>query len=103
MSQYAAVLELSSLDGANGFQLNGEALNDYSGTAVSSAGDLNGDGFADLIIGADYADPNGDRSGATYVVYGKASGFAATIELSSLNGTIGFQINGEAGLDINGH
>ena len=33
--------------------------------------DLNGDGFADLVIGAPVASPNGTWSGASYVVYGK--------------------------------
>ena len=92
-SGFSATLELSSLDGSNGFQLNGEA-GDFSGFVVSNAGDVNGDGFDDLISGAFGADPNGNGSGTTYVVLGKASGFAATLELSSLDGSNGFQVNG---------
>jgi|GEM_PF-6648293 len=68
-----AVVELSSLNGANGFALNGITTGDQSGISVSGAGDVNGDGLADLIVGADYADPNGDRSGQSYVVFGVAS------------------------------
>ena len=52
-----------SLDGSNGFVINGIDAGDYSGDSVSSAGDINGDGFDDLIIGALSADPNG-QSGA---------------------------------------
>ena len=37
---------------------------------MASAGDINGDGFADLIIGAFGADPQGSYSGASYVVFG---------------------------------
>ena len=48
--------------------INGEAEADYSGNSVSSAGDVNGDGLADLIIGAYMADHNGGSSGSTYVI-----------------------------------
>jgi hypothetical protein len=102
VSGFAATLELSTLDGTNGFQINGEAAFDYSGNSVASAGDVNGDGFDDVIVSAARADPNGLMSGSSYVVFGKASGFAADIELSSLDGTNGFQINGEAEYDYSG-
>src|SRR5262245_42221227 len=103
MSQYPAAIELSGLNGTNGFRIDGEALGDYSGQSVASAGDVNGDGFADLIVGASAADPNGSRSGASWVVFGKASGFGATLALSGLTGSNGFQINGEALNDYSGH
>ena len=86
----------------HGFQINGEAANEKSGWSVASAGDVNGDGFADLIVGAYGADPNGFNSGASYVVFGKASGFSSSLELSALDGSNGFQINGEAARDQSG-
>jgi hypothetical protein len=70
------VIDLSTLDGADGFRLDGIDAGDQSGVSVSDAGDVNGDGFADLIVGAHLASPNGDfRAGESYVVFGKASGF----------------------------
>jgi hypothetical protein len=99
---FASNLNLSALNGANGFQINGEVEGDLSGVSVASAGDVNGDGFDDLIIGAPNAGPNGEQSGASYVVFGAAGGFAANLNLSTLNGTNGFQINGEVGGEYGG-
>ncbi len=99
---FAANIDLSTLDGSNGFKLSGAAAADSSGRSVASAGDVNGDGFADLIVGAKYADSHGANSGASYVVFGKASGFAANLELSSLDGSTGFKLSGAATGDYSG-
>ncbi len=94
-SGFSRTMDLSELDGSDGFRINGENAGDYSGDSVSSAGDFNGDGYDDIIIGADEADSNGERSGSTYVVFGKESGFSRVIELSELDGSDGFRIDGE--------
>ncbi|MEQ8995345.1 MAG: hypothetical protein RID53_02440 [Coleofasciculus sp. B1-GNL1-01] len=92
---FDASVDLSQLDGSNGFVLNGIDEDDFSGVSVSSAGDVNGDGIDDLIIGAPFTDPNGiDSAGETYVVFGKSGGFDASFNLSQLNGNNGFVING---------
>ena len=76
---FAASLDLSSLatgDGSAGFVINGIDVVDYSGGSVSSAGDVNGDGVDDLLIGAFFADPNGTiNAGESYVVFGRTTGF----------------------------
>ncbi len=81
---FGPVVELSSLNGRNGFQISGKALGYVNGRSVSSAGDVNGDGFDDVIIGADNADPNGRNSGASYVVFGQADGFKANLSLPDM-------------------
>ncbi len=93
-ASFGGSFDLSTLNGSNGFVLNGVTANDYSGGSVSSAGDINGDGFHDVVVSADYADPNGSNSGTTYVLYGTNSGFSASIDLSSLNASTGVVING---------
>ena len=92
---FAASLDLNTLDGTDGFSLEGINVNDFNGSTVSAAGDVNGDGFADLIVGATGVDRNGDSNvGEGYVIFGKASGFAAILELSSLSNGDGIQITG---------
>ena len=92
-------INLADLDGSNGFRLDGVTEYDYSGSSVSDIGDINGDGFDDIVVGAPGADPNGADSGAGYVVFGKASGFDATMRLSDLDGSNGFRLNGVAAYD----
>ncbi len=81
---FGASLDLASLDGSNGFVLNGIDPDDLSGGSVSGAGDVNGDGIDDLIIGAENADPNGNAfAGESYVVFGQAD-FHASVDLADL-------------------
>ena len=101
-SEFSSTLNLSSLNGINGFRIDGLAAYDISGRSVSSAGDINGDGIDDLIIGADGADPNGNFSGSSYVVFGSGGEFSSTLNLSSLNGSNGFRIDGAATFDRSG-
>ncbi|MEM6989633.1 MAG: integrin alpha [Myxococcota bacterium] len=66
-----AAVDLSDIAaGTGGFVLNGEVANDRSGCPASGAGDVNNDGVDDLVVGARLADPNGESSGRTYVVFG---------------------------------
>ncbi len=95
-SGFPATIDATSLDGTNGFVLNGIGDNENSGTAVGAAGDLNFDGIADLILGG----PNRSLgpitgAGAAYVVFGRNTAFPASLDLSALDGTNGFAIPGK--------
>ena len=98
-----AVIELSRIAaGTGGFVINGQSASDYSGVSVASAGDVNGDGLDDLIVGADRSDHSGlVDAGRSYVVFGKTG--TAAIDLSAVvAGTGGFVMNGASSTDWSG-
>ena len=91
-------LSLSSLNGTNGFKIDGESTG--AGSLISTLpGDINGDGYADILIGASGYSP----AGRTYVIFGGSDiGSNGLILLSSLNGTTGFIMDGEVAGDGSG-
>ena len=93
---------MSSLGGTTGFRIDGVSSGDSSGRSVSGAGDVNGDGFDDLLIGAYGSDVTASGAGVTYLVFGKASGFGTSLALSSLDGTSGLRFDGISQNDNSG-
>src|SRR4029453_15136803 len=107
-SGFAAEIDFASVAaGDGGFVIHGQDVNDISGSSVSTAGDINGDGFADLIIGAVHGDGPGntrDFAGDSYVVFGHAGSFAAEIDLAAVAaGSGGFVIHGQDATDDSPH
>jgi len=89
----ATKVDLAAL-GARGFRIDGAAADDGAGFSVAGAGDVNGDGHADVLVGVPGADNEGRAdSGSAYVVFGKAD--PASIDLARL-GARGFRIDGAA-------
>ncbi|MEG4012330.1 MULTISPECIES: VWD domain-containing protein [unclassified Microcoleus] len=101
--KFPASVNLSQLNGQNGFTLNGTDAEGFSGGTVSSAGDINGDGIKDFIIGAFGAAVNGqNNAGKTYIVFGTNQGFPANFNLANLNGNNGFAVTGSNTFDYAG-
>jgi hypothetical protein len=67
---FAADLDLSLADA----KLYGENASDEAGIAESSAGDVDADGFDDVVVGAFYNDAGGTNAGAVYLMYGPIDG-----------------------------
>ena len=88
-------IDLTNLQPSNGFIIRGDLAYDNAGRSVSSAGDVNGDGFDDIIVGAPSGDNAFPNAGEAYVIYGKASGFG-TVDLTALAAGSGFVIQGPA-------
>ncbi|MCX7261744.1 MAG: integrin alpha, partial [Burkholderiales bacterium] len=86
-----------------GFTIISNVAGEQSGHSVSSAGDINGDGLMDIILGAPNNSVDGSgNTGQSYVVYGKAS--TTNVNLSDiLNNIGGFVIVGEGGEDLSGY
>jgi hypothetical protein len=78
----------------------GEDRYGQAGFAVSAAGDFNGDGLGDVIIGAPYQDENSEDDGRAYIIFGDASG---EVDLSTADATFtGYSGNDFAGYSVAG-
>jgi hypothetical protein len=89
------VLDVSNLTAAHGYRITGEIQGNANlGLSVRSAGDVNGDGIDDMIMGApNWDQPTGGLNhGAAYVVFGKAGNTRASVDLTSLTSAEGFII-----------
>jgi hypothetical protein len=89
--RFSSPFNLTNLNGSNGFTVPGLAISGYLGISVSGAGDINGDGLSDLVLGA-YA--INSYNGTSYVIFGSRAQFPSSFNLSNLNGINGFTVPG---------
>jgi len=95
-SGFPASFGVASLDGNNGFRLDGFQANSGAGLSVAGIGDFNGDGRHDLAIcSASFDLPGLANVGATFVVHGRSQ-FPARMSLADLDGSNGFRAVGVA-------
>jgi hypothetical protein len=93
-------LDESGLPPSQGFLIRGSGPDVAAGVGVGGTGDVNNDGFDDVVLGETEADPSGDNSGAAYVVYGAASRGTVTLDTAGLPPTTGFAMLGAQAQDI---
>lgn len=110
------VVSQSDLNGANGFSISGvrggvvpqvegeKEFGDMAGESIDYAGDINGDGLDDMIIGAHQTIINPQRTGvgSAYLVFGRSSQWPTSMGLSELNGSNGFVLKGTGTTDYTG-
>ena len=83
------------------YALKGESLGDAAGVSVASAGDVDGDGLDDILVGAHYTNDGGTAAGSAYVVLGKSLGASGTFELAAADHTlVGEEAEDYAGLRV---
>ena len=102
-ASFGSVFDLSTLNGSTGFRLVGGGGGYEAGTSAYAAGDFNGDGYDDIIIGVPGGGISETYNGAAYLIFGKASGFSALIDLASLALSDGIKLLGNADYDYAGY
>ncbi len=91
----------SGADGALLFQKDGAAVGDQLGFSVAGMGDVNGDGRADFIVGAAWADPGGkDHAGSAYLYSGATGLLLYQIDGAAFGDNLGVSVAGAG--DVNG-
>ena len=81
----------------------GEAAGDEFGCSVSGAGDVDNDGYADLIVGADWNDAGGGEAGRAYVYSGQTGGLLWTFTGESTDDWFGWSVSGAGDVDDDGY
>lgn len=91
-------LDLATLDGKNGFRITGNTSGAITNQGAAAAvGDINGDGYDDLLINSPGSSLGGANAGSVYVVFGKGSGFAAAVNVTTLDAAGTWRIDGATG------
>ena len=82
------------------FTFDGDSFFDQFGSSVSGAGDVNGDGFADLIVGAPNVNRNNTFAGSARVFSGVDGSILYTFDGDSIDASFGVSVSGAG--DVNG-
>jgi len=103
LSSAGSAFVFSGATGSQLFRFDGQAANDALGFSVSGAGDVDGDGFDDLIVGALVADPNGlSGAGSAFVFSGGTGGQLFRFDGQAVNDALGGAVSGAGDVDGDG-
>ncbi len=84
----------STTESSDGFAIFGEDSNNRLGSASTLSGDLNGDGYDDIVVAAGQNDRGQTHAGTVYVIWGQPGSTRADINVSSIDNSNGFRIIG---------
>ena len=93
----------SGLDGDTLYVYTGENSYDHLGVSVSGAGDVNGDGYDDLIVGADGNDVSAPNAGRAYVFCGQHGDTLHVFDGEGSHDAFGFSISGAGDVNNDGY
>ncbi len=80
------------------FEFTGSKKGNWFGGIVQNAGDVNGDGYNDLVASETGADPNGFNTGATYIIFGQSETIEGSNKVESLDNVL--KIEGDEGIRL---
>ncbi len=100
----AGTVDMSELNGNNGFRIHSPVFGSHElgQTSMGAVGDFNGDGYDDLVVGVPGSDIAATDAGSVYLIFGKAGGFGATLDVSKLDAASAWRIDGVVAGDVAG-
>lgn len=99
---YGQTARYTSTSLSSGIGLYGHEMNGHASFSLANAGDLNRDGFEDLLVGAYAEDANGPDAGAVYIVYGQSSQFTNGTSLTTFTTLTGESASDNLGTAVAG-
>jgi predicted lipoprotein with Yx(FWY)xxD motif len=94
---------LSGKDGIVLHTFSGDAINDQFGAAVGGAGDVDKDGYADILVGAPLDDNKGAQSGMVRVFSGRTGNILFTRDGDAAGDYLGQSVSGAGDVNKDGH